>query len=292
MDGFQIANLVIAGLSLLSYILFFTFCLKSVYSKKNNDPYKVLINLLLLMSCVLQSGYYILHLVLRTKEQNAFCTFLGSINVYADYSKMSISIIKILYIFFSESNIKNKSLKLFVINVFASFIFPMVMGVLTYFFGDVQKKSNNLCYHSDLTYRVIVYIGFLIYYLFFFGLAWKIALISRNKANSLNDNQIPQLLVNKTPNRLELLLSYTSMIVINCMVYLGFVFLFINTMYDKTKFNLMNMILGYLIEPISIPLFLIFFGIDEDNSLEDFLNIIFCKKEENESIVENDGPNN
>lgn len=181
---------------------------------------------------------------------------------------------------FSNSTTKDSRLKkFFVINIFVSLIFPMIMGILTFFFGDVVKESNDLCYHTNLTYRVIVYIGFLIYYLFFFGLAWKVALRLKEEATNLNSSEATK---KHNQSLSNVLLSYTAMIVINCLLYLGFVFLFITTMNNKEKFNLMNMILGHLIEPITIPLFLIFYGTD---SLKSFLN-------QSESQVEEPNVNN
>ena len=52
----------------------------------------------------------------------------------------------------------------------------------------------------------------------------------------------------------------------------------------------MSEIFGLLLEPLSIPLFLIFFGINETDSLENFLNTFACKKKGN--IETDDDDNN
>ena len=265
-DVFETISLVISGISFLPYILFLVYLLLNrEYTK---DLYRFIINIILLISCIIQSAYYLLHKIagkeyLKLEEGSSYCKLFGSINVYADYSKMSISIIKMLYTFhayfdiFLDSTLSSNQKKLFVINIFASLVFPVVMGILTFLLGNVNVSSNNLCYHNNNTYRVIVYIGFLIYYLIFFRLAWKIALVFRRKSIPLTGRQA-SIILDNSQSHLRILLSYTSMIVLNCILYLGFVILFISS--NKESSNLMSEIFGLLLEPLSIPLFLIFFG--------------------------------
>lgn len=298
-DVFETISLVISGISFLPYILFLVYLLLNrEYTK---DLYRFIINIILLFSCIIQSSYYFLHKIVGKEylvnnddlgtSGSSYCKFLGSINVYADYSKMSISIIKMLYTFhayfdiFLDSTLSSNQKKLFVINIFASLVFPVVMGILTFLLGNVKLSGNNLCYHENVTYRVIVYIGFLIYYLIFFRLAWKIVLVFRRKNIPLTGSQA-SIILDNSQSHLRILLSYTSMIVINCILYLGFVILFISG-----KGILMSEIFELLLEPLSIPLFLIFFGINETDSLENFLITFACKKKGNISIETDDDDN-
>lgn len=293
-DVFETISLVISGISFLPYILFLVYLLLNrEYTK---DLYRFIINIILLFSCIIQSSYYLLHKIVGKEyleiEGSSYCKLFGSINVYADYSKMSISIIKMLYTFhayfdiFSDSTLESNQKKLFVINFFASIVFPVVMGILTFLLGNVKLSNNNLCYHENHMYRVFVYIGFLIYYLIFFRLAWKIVLVFRRKSTPSTGSQA-SIILDNSQSHLRILLSYTSMIVLNCILYLGFVILFISG-----KENLMSEIFGLLLEPLSIPLFLIFFGINETDSLENFLITFACKKKGNISIETDDDDNN
>ena len=267
---FKIISLVISGLSLIPYGVFL---FNLIIRNKAQDKYKLMINIMLLISCFLQSLYYPLH---EVSDNNIWCSFLGSIDICVDYCKLSLSIIKTIIIFhdyidiFEGSDIKGKTYKLWVINIGVSIILPLLVGILTFFLGNIGKTRNNLCYPNDLSYGVVVYIGFLTYYVFFFALAWTILVKIRNQTYPLLDSLNSNIsFFTNDRVRLKILLCYSIMIIINCLLYLGFIFMFVsfNISGDNT-FALVNQILGRVIEPLTIPIFFVLFEINDTFVIE------------------------
>lgn len=278
--SFKIVTSIISLISLIPYTVFLVYL---IFQRKQ-DIYKFTINIILLVSCFLQSLVYPLHTLHIPSDNSFYCNFLGSIDIISDYCKLSIAIIKTLTVFedhvgiFEGSNINRKTLKLWIINISISVIFPLIMGVFSVFLGNTNKGHNGLCYPSNINFRLVIYIGFLIYYLIFFSLAWTILLKMRNKSYPLSDIlTISNDSLDIDNNRLTILLCYSLMIFINMLQFLGFIVLFIElTLHDKSDYNLISDILRTKLEPITIPIFFVFFEIDDSFSLFELKNTFMC----------------
>lgn len=210
----------------------------------------------------------------------------------ADYCKMSISIIKLLFLFhdcfdiLSKSEFEKNRKNLFIINIIVSIVFPIIMIIATFFGGDVRKSEhNNFCYHVDQSYRIIVYFCFMIYYLIFFGLTWNIILVIRRKSYPISEVDNLSSEENIDNRRLKRLICYTIMITINSLIFFSFLILFILKLIDKDIEYASN-ILGNIFEPLTIPFFLVFIGMDVNDNCDSFMDAFSCKKKIYVEIVE------
>ena len=177
---------------------------------------------------------------------------------------MSISIIKLLFLFhdcfdiLSKSEFEKSRKNLVIINIIISIVFPIIIILATFFGGDVRKSDHNhLCYYVNQAYRIIVYFGFMIYYLIFFELTWKIILVIRRKSYPISevDNLISE--KNIDNRMLKRLIGYAIIITINSLIFFSFLFLFILKLIDKDIKYVSN-ILGNIFKPLTIFFFIFY----------------------------------
>ena len=273
-------NYIISGLSIIVYI-FYTYLLLRI--KLKNWDYSLLIKAYLVFISFCQSLYYFF-----SPDNKTMCKLLGSFDIFLDYVKISLSI-NILLLNTNDKismniNINNKTI--FIINFIFSFLIPLCFGEIVFFYGEIQKIQELFCYPMNETIRYFTYITHILYYCVFFVVSIYIFHFKINK--TLNEEAAKEEKRNQDTTDLSidesvikanislLKCSIISYLLIQCVKFFNCVIFLMNFMCGKnhilflcsyvkgtTFFN----VISFLIQNLTIPFFLLAFGLDNINGI-------------------------
>ena len=124
-----------------------------------------LIRICLLLISLFQSSYYFF-----VNQEGFFCKFLGCLDIFLDFSKMSISIILSMLISNDNAEVENRisDIKINIIHVVFSVLLPLAISIMALQWGEIAPINISFCYPTAPLFRILVFISFYFYYLVFF----------------------------------------------------------------------------------------------------------------------------
>lgn len=160
-----IINYAISSCSIIYYIYYGYF----LFSKTRNFSCPIgqdtLIRICLLLISLFQSSYDFF-----VNQEGFFCYFLGCLDIFLDFSKMSISIILSLII--SNDNVENENkisnTIINILHVVFSLLLPLAISMMALKWGEIAPINISFCYPTEPLFRIIVFFSFFFYYLVFF----------------------------------------------------------------------------------------------------------------------------
>ena len=274
-----IINLVVSGISIIIYFFYIYLLIK-----QKGWEYSLKIKAYLVFISFCQSSYYFVSLIKVTEV----CQLFGSIDIFLEFGKISLSFIILLLNTNDKlnTNYNIKSKHIFLTNFIFSFLLPLGIAVITYFFGGIEKLYESFCFPKNTNYKIVLNCLYGLYYGIFFILVIYISRVKIKKG--LEEEQEEKNVLIKDTESLEesvikngiqnlqkSILFYTLIQVFKCLLQINFVFNLICTSPKNSGSCFCNVfgntiffhILSVIFQNISILLFLLAFGFDNINGI-------------------------
>lgn len=168
----NIITIVICAIALVPSLILITY--QILKKRKGIDA---AINYILCFCCMIESVYFFLGIDAGV----IICKLKGVLMIIADIMRMSIGLIKLLLLRIEnyenlgiqkDKTTKNKCL--ICITVIFTLIVPIVFGLFSLLWGDINYTQMGNCYPYNAGYKLFFYLLSVVYYFIFFFFLWEI----------------------------------------------------------------------------------------------------------------------